>query len=276
MPDARLFLKEDRTDETSCLTHRSEGWRCLRTSRAVMKFDSDKRRIGMIMPSINIRLEPEYYRCPELSDFNFYTTRIKLGKVTEEGLIHMERDVAYAAEMIRDVYPEAIIFGCTSGSLVKGAEGEKELCSTISRICGCPVITASRAVLDALDALGVKNITLVTPYLESINQKEKEFLENEGYTVCGMKGLGITDPEEMRTQPVEVIDQMIATADTDEADMIFISCTNVEGFHICQMLEQKYQKPVISSNLCCLWDTLRILEAPVRINDLGILMREHL
>jgi maleate isomerase len=244
--------------------------------RTAMKYDSDRRRIGMIMPSINIRLEPEYYRCPELSAFNFYTTRIKLGKVTEEGLLNMEQDVAYAAEMIRDVYPEAIIFGCTSGSLVRGAEGEKELCNTISGICGCPVITASRAVLDALDALGAKTITLVTPYLDTINQKEKEFLENEGYTVCGMKGLGITDPEEMRTQPVEVIDQMIAEADSDEADVIFISCTNVEGFHICQILEQKYHKPVISSNLCCLWDTLRILEAPVKIDDLGILMREHL
>lgn len=241
-----------------------------------MRFDSDKRRIGMIMPSINIRLEPEYYRTPELSGFNFYTSRIKLGQVTEEGLIGMEKDVAYAAEMIRDVFAEAVIFGCTSGSLVQGMEGEKKLSDTIGSICGCPVITATRAVLDALDALNARKITLVTPYLDSINEKEKEFLEDLGYTVCGMRGLGIADPEEMRTQPVEVIDQMISEADTDEADVIFISCTNVEGFHICDMLEKKYNKPVISSNLCCLWDTLRILKAPVRIDYLGTLMREHL
>ncbi|MBQ3291130.1 MAG: hypothetical protein IJH43_01985 [Mogibacterium sp.] len=241
-----------------------------------MKHDSDKRRIGMIMPSINIRLEPEYYRTPELSDFNFYTSRIKLGQVTEEGLLGMEKDVAHAAEMLRDVFPEAIIFGCTSGSLVKGMDGEKELCNTISGICGCPVITASRAVLDALEELDARKITLVTPYLESINEKEIEFLEEQGYFVCGARGLGITDPEEMRTQPVEVIDRMIAEADTEEADVIFISCTNVEGFHICDTLEQKYHKPVISSNLCCLWDTLRILESHVRIDYLGTLMKDHL
>ena len=47
-----------------------------------MHHDVDKRRIGLILPSVNIRMEPELNRCPQLNGFNFYATRVLLDDTT--------------------------------------------------------------------------------------------------------------------------------------------------------------------------------------------------
>ena len=49
-----------------------------------MHHDVDKRRIGLILPSVNIRMEPELNRCPQLNGFNFYATRVLLDDTTED------------------------------------------------------------------------------------------------------------------------------------------------------------------------------------------------
>ncbi len=236
--------------------------------------DVGKRRIGLIIPSINVRMEPELYRLGELHDFNIYTTRIKLNSVTEENLKAMEQDVRHAAEMLCDVNPEIIIFGCTSGSFISHGSGSRDIGKEIESICKCPVVTASDALIAALQALETKKLTLVTAYTDDINEKEKAYIESFGIEVVSMTGLGITIPEQLWSQSVETIENLVLAADTPEADTVFISCTNLEGFHICGNLEKLLNKPVFSSNLACLWRALSLIEHDVVINDRGILFQK--
>lgn len=68
-----------------------------------MHHDVDKRRIGLILPSVNIRMEPELNRCPQLNGFNFYATRVLLDDTTEDTLRAMEQDLKHAADMLATV-----------------------------------------------------------------------------------------------------------------------------------------------------------------------------
>ena len=88
-----------------------------------MRHDIDKRRIGLILPSVNIRMEPELNNCPQLSEFNFYATRVMLDDTTEDTLRAMERDLQHAAKMLATVFPEVVVYGCTSGSFIGGKDG---------------------------------------------------------------------------------------------------------------------------------------------------------
>ena len=88
--------------------------------------------------------------------------------------------------------------------------------------------------------------------------------------------LGRVPAEELRTQTAERIEELVLSTDVPESDAVFISCTNVEGFQICDGLERKLGKPVLTSNVACLWSMLRAIENDVVINDHGILLREHL
>ena len=241
-----------------------------------MHNDVDKRRIGLILPSVNIRMEPELNRCRQLMAFNFYATRVMLDNTTEETLKGMERDLLRASEMIATVLPEAVVHGCTSGSFIQGENGNSSIIETIKSKCGCPVVTASQAMIDSMKMISAKKITLVTPYTDDINEKEKQFFENNGIEVAAMKGLQIVPAEILRTQSVETIENLVVSADSQSSDAVFISCTNVEGFHICDGLEKRLKKPVVTSNVACLWALLKSIPNDVRINDHGILLREYL
>jgi maleate cis-trans isomerase len=236
----------------------------------------DKRRIGLILPSVNIRMEPEFYRCAALKDFNFYSTRVLLDDTTEETLKAMERDLDHAAKMLATVFPEVVVYACTSGSFISGVKGNSHIIETIKEHCHCPVVTASQAMINSMKELGVRTITLVTPYTDDINEKEKEFFENNGIRVTSMNGLQIVEAETLRTQSVESITDLVMRTDVPESEAIFISCTNVEGLYIAEDLEQKLGKPVVSSNIACLWALLKILGCTDAIQGHGVLLREHL
>jgi maleate cis-trans isomerase len=240
-----------------------------------MHNDVDKRRIGLILPSVNIRMEPELNRCKELGGFNFYATRVMLDDTTEETLKAMEKDLIHAADMIATVFPEAVVYGCTSGSFIQGESGNSNIIDTIAKRCKCPVVTASQAMIDSIKAVGAKNITLVTPYTDDINEKERKFFESNGIRVNAMKGLQIVPAEEIRTQSVESIENLVISTDRSDSDAVFISCTNVEGFHICDGLEKRLNKPVVTSNVACLWSLLRSIPNNVKIENRGLLLREY-
>ena len=174
-----------------------------------MHNDVDKRRIGLILPSVNIRMEPELNRCRQLMAFNFYATRVMLDNTTEETLKGMERDLLRASEMIATVLPEAVVYGCTSGSFIQGENGNSSIIETIKSKCGCPVVTASQAMIDSMKMISAKKITLVTPYTDDIKEKEKQFFENNGIEVAAMKGLQIVPAEILRTQSVETIENLV-------------------------------------------------------------------
>ena len=241
-----------------------------------MNNDVAKRRIGLILPSVNIRMEPELNRCKELLEFNFYSTRVMLDNTTEETLKAMESDLQRAAQMIATVFPEAVIYGCTSGSFIQGNDGNSNIINIIEKHCNCPVITASWAMINSIKALGAKKITLVTPYTDDINEAEKVFFESNGISVVAMRGLQIIPAETLRTQSVETIEDLVLKTDTDDSEAVFISCTNVEGFHISENLEKKIKKPVVSSNIACLWALLKAIPNEVKITDRGTLLRDYL
>ena len=166
-----------------------------------IRIDDVKGRIGLILPSSNTVMEPEFYRSipPGIA---VYTTRVPLPGPVESELIRMEKKSEEAAGLIRDCSPDLIIYGCTSGSFVKGKEFDRQIAKKIQRVSGIHAITASQAVSECLNKRNVKNITLVTPYTRQINKKEMDYLEKSGFRVVSSTGLGITKGLEIGKVPL--------------------------------------------------------------------------
>ena len=81
-------------------------------------------RIGLLVPSSNTTMEPDFYAMAP-GGVTVHTTRMRLSKVTPEALIQMAEDTERAAGLLADAGVEIIVYGCTTGSLVGGAEWEK-------------------------------------------------------------------------------------------------------------------------------------------------------
>lgn len=219
------------------------GWRC---------------RIGLIIPSSNTTMEMEFARyVPE--GVSVHTTRLPLEKVTEAELTRMAERVEEAAGLLADAGVDIIAYGCTTGSLIKGRGYDIELERRISKATGIPTVATAHAVLDALRAKGLKRIVVATPYTEEINEKEREFLSNNGFEVCAIRGLGLVKNLEIGMQEPHVAYRLgrELIKEHPEADGLFISCTNFRTFEIIHPLSGDVGKPVITSNQATLWRVLQ-------------------
>ncbi len=230
-------------------------------------------RIGLIVPSSNTTMEMEL--CSALPEgVSLHTARMPLRNVNEDELIKMSALAVESAKLLRDADVDIILYGCTSGSFVGGKDFEKELEAKIEGEVNIPVVTTSTAVIEALKILDVRDVLVITPYTDEINQREREFLEANDFEVLDIRGLGIEENTKIgRLEPYEAYRLAKATF-MDEADAVFISCTNFRTFEIIEILEDDLGIPVVTSNQASLWLILRELDVMEKIPGLGRLFRE--
>ncbi len=232
-------------------------------------------RVGLIVPSSNTTMEDEFRRLLP-SKISLHTARMRLSNVTIEELFKMERDAVSASLMLADADVNIIVYGCTTGSLVGGKGYDEKIASEIRQATNKDVVVTATAVIDALKELHATKISLATPYTDIVTKKEVEFLEDNGFKVVSTKNLGLISNLEIGRQTPEVVYQLARQANSDQAEAIFISCTNLRTIEVINQLENELKKPVISSNTATLWATLRKLGIKSKRTGYGILLKEHL
>lgn len=231
--------------------------------------DGWRGRIGLITPSPGSSTEAEFNRYrPE--GVAVLTTRIPLLGISVEALNKMYTYVEEAALLLADTAEvDVIVFGCTAGSLVRGAGWDREIVQRLVKLTGRKATTTSTGVLEALTALGVGRVAVATPYSAEVNEAEKAFLDNQGFRVTRIIGPLLSDPKRVPQIPPEDMYRLAKEADTPDADAMFISCTGLHVLGIIDMLERDLGKPVIASNQVSLWSALKQLGVKEKIQGLG-------
>lgn len=225
-------------------------------------------QIGVIAPGVCSNIERDFGRfVPE--GVGVATNRIEFsGRPTVQGLMDMVDQLEETAHIYRMFPNDCVVFGCTSGSLIGGADFDKKCCDTIERACGCPGLTTSTTILSAFEALGVNRTAVVTPYPDETNRLEKEFLEANGVAVTSITGM--TYPEsDIGCIKKELVYGYVKKMDLSSSDSIFISCTGLNVLDIIEIMETDFGLPVITSNQATLWGSLRLSRVGTKIPYLG-------
>jgi arylmalonate decarboxylase len=233
-------------------------------------------RIGVIVPGVNVNLEPEFYRVVP-KGVSVHTSRmLLLGKATEESYLKMELDTERAAQELATAEVDVVTWACTSGGVLLQPRKIEE---KIRQIAGCPAISTLTSAIAALKALGAKRIALGTPYVSFINESEIKSLVDAGFKVVSMYGLELGENQEERRGiariPPQSLHRFARHIDRPDADAIFISCTNVAGIEEIAQIEAECGKPVITSNLVTIWHALRTVGINDKIQGFGRLLIEH-
>ncbi len=231
-------------------------------------------KLGIIVPSSNTTMEIEFNRMKP-RNASIHTARMRLRKVTAESLAEMEKEAINEAIKLADAKVDIIAYGCTTGSLIKGAKHASEIEEKIKEKTGIPAVATANSILRALKVLNAKKIVIATPYIEELNVLEKRFLEENGFEVIRIIGLGIKDNVKIGSLKPEVAYNLALKAYYPNVDAIFISCTNFRTIEIVEKLENKIGKPVISSNTATLWNMLRFVGYNEPINGYGKLLRKY-
>lgn len=232
-------------------------------------------RIGLIVPSSNTTMEPEFWKMAP-KGVSIHTARMNLTDVTEEALIKMEAYAKDAAERLADAGVDIIMYGCTTGSLVKGKGYDRQISQELEKHSGIRAVTTSTAVVEALREIGISKVAVAAPYIDEVNAKEKQFLEDNGIEVIRIKGLGLVKNIEIGRQEPWAAYKLAKSVYTSNTDGIFISCTNFRSIEIIDILETDLGVPVITSNQASMWLTLKTLGIKEKYKEYGALMKEHL
>ncbi len=231
------------------------------------------KRVGLIIPSVNATIEPDYaWAAP--AGLSFHATRVMLRETTPEGLRAMNAEVEGAARLIASVAPDVVAFACTSGTFLDGEAALARQVESIRIAAGCPVVATSRCIVEAMKHLGVRRVALATPYLDVVNEAERTFLSSHQIEVVSMRGLGLSGGAIREVSPEDVMTLVRAT-DVAEAEAIFVSCTDFRAFEVIERLESECRKPVLTSNQVTLWGILRALDKPAAMPGFGRLLADR-
>lgn len=219
----------------------------------------DRIKIGVVTPH-DMALDHELWRwMPEKASLHIARTAFDAAPVTLEMVTALgdAAEVRDAAARIRTITPAALAFACTSGSFVRGSAGELEVRDALADAGGAPAVSTSGALALALERLGVGTVAIATPYDEAITARLVDYLAERGVRVTAAASLGLDS--DMWTVPYRRTAELVRSVDSDEAQAIVLSCTNLPTYDLLAPLEAQLGKPVISANQATMWAALGLV-----------------
>jgi maleate cis-trans isomerase len=228
----------------------------------------------MIIPSVNSMTEPQFNRFapPGLA---VHVARARVAGRWKRPLAEMAEEIASSARLLSDVAPDLIVFHCTDTSMTQGPDGEERILDIVREASGIAAVATSRLVLEALQAVALRKLVLLSPYKS--NAAVIGYLQASGLIVIHDVALALEPLEFAEVSPAQWM-ELARRHDRPEADGIFLSCTNTTQIEAIADIERALGKPVVNSNQAVLWGCLRRLKARLgavaAIPELGLLMHQ--
>lgn len=215
--------------------------------------------IGVVVP-YDFALDRELWRWLP-NDVSLHFTRLPYAPMpaTLEMAVHIS-DPKTAARGVADIStvgPLVTAYACTSGSFVGGPLAEQALVDAMLS-AGAPLaLTTSGALLSALRYLDFTRVATVTPYTADLTVGLTAYLGESGIEVTAASGLGLTS--DIWTVPHDVTARLVWETDTEDAQAVFISCTNMPTYDVIAELEAELGKPVLTANQVTMWHALSLI-----------------
>lgn len=220
-------------------------------------------RVGLIVPSSNTVAEVDFYRhLPD--EATLHTARMFLEEATPQAESEMLDDhLPITLADLATTRPDVVVFACTSAGALRGNAAEAKLIARIGERTGAPTISVAAAVRNAIAARGGRRVGVITPYVESLNEKIRLSLEDDGLEVVGIRGMGIAENLRIGAVAPERIAQFAwDTFGEADIDLLFASCTNFRAVEARGQIELALGVPVVTSNHAALEAALEQIGVP--------------
>ncbi len=231
------------------------------------------KRIGLVALATDHTTEVDFARMLQGQDVGVYVNRITFDNpTTHDSLMRTgPRLAAAAADILPDETLDVLVYGCTAASVVLGNDRVAEHMGRAKP--GVPCVTPSSAAFDAFDALGVRKVSVLTPYTQDVTDSLAAYFSQRSATVVNAACFGLTDDREMARISKESIVEGGVAACAKDADALFISCTAVRATGSVEELEDRLNKPVVTSNQAMVWRCMRHLEITSDVPHGGLLFK---
>lgn len=191
----------------------------------------------------------------------FVTSHLDLKTMTPDGYDAVIPDIPAAAKKVQAQGAQAITLMGTSLSFYKGSAFNNTLRDTIKKATGLPANTMSDGVIQGLKTMKTKRIAVATAYNDTVNDRLKIFLKENGFEVLAIKGLGIEGVAGVNDvkQP-ELLKFCVSVFKmAPKADGMLVSCGGLRTLEILAPLEKETNVPAVSSTPHALWAGVKMV-----------------
>lgn len=233
-----------------------------------LAFDSEPvpKRIGLVVLATDHTTEPDFARMVAGPDVGIHVARIAYANpTTPDNLRAMQPDLARgAALLLPDERLDAICYSCTSASVVIGDEAVAAAIREGKP--GVPVVTPTRAAVEALRAHGARRIAILTPYTIETSAPVAPYFEGRGFAVESVSCLGLEDDRQMARLDAPTLIAAARAALAPAAQALFVSCTALRSAALAAKMEAALGLPVVTSNLATAWACARLAGETPRVD----------
>lgn len=241
-------------------------------------------RIGQIVPSSNTTMETEIpamlrAREPHFPErFTFHSSRMRMQKVTQEELTAMDAASDRCALELSDGRMDVLGYACLVAIMSQGLgyhrASEKRL-HEVTRANGkpAPVVSSAGALVEGLQALGAKKISVLTPYMKPLTQMVVDYIEHEGFQVMDSLSLEIADNLEVGAQDPLAPSRLVSRLDTKGVDVVVLSaCVQMPSLQAVAQVEAMTGKPVVTAAIATTYAMLKALDLETYVPGGGALL----
>jgi maleate cis-trans isomerase len=212
-------------------------------------------RVGLIVPSVNRMSEPQFNHFAPVG-LAIHVARARITGQWRKPAAEMKDEIARSAAALADSGPDLIVYHCTDSSMREGRAGERTLTDIVKEATGIETVATSALVIEAMRALGIKSVVLLSPYLS--NDVIVRYLQENGITVRHEVALKLNGHEFASVTSQRWL-ELAREHDRADADGIFLSCTNTTQIEAVEDIELALGKPVVNSNQAVLWGCVKRL-----------------
>ena len=241
-------------------------------------------RVGLIVPSSNTTMEteiPAMLRAREAvlpERFTFHSSRMRMKEVTKEQLEAMDRDSDRCAIELSDARMDVMGYACLVAIMSMGLGYHRTSQRRLQQVANdnggaAPVTTSAGALVEGLQAMGARRVSLIAPYMKPLTRLVIQYLENEGIEVIDSVSLEIHHNLAVRPPAPPQPAEQKKPQNGKGADAIVASaCVQMPSLASVPLIEDASGLPVVSSAVCTTWSLLKHLGLERRVPHAGSLL----
>ena len=228
-------------------------------------------RVGLIVLATDVMIEKDFLKVFSGISADLFVNRItNFNPVTADNLKKMTNNITSVTEnILPGEKVDCVVYGCTSGTIVSGYDNIKK---KINKAKPDALVTApSTAALNALKKKNINKISIVTPYIKSVNDDVVNFFKNNNFEITSNTYFDIESDVDIGKVDQDQLFEILSKIDHKNAEALFVSCTSLPVLNIIEKLENELNMIVLSSNQALIWETLEKINRNNSIKGYGSL-----
>jgi maleate isomerase len=190
----------------------------------------------------------------------------------------MDRDSDRCADELSDARVDVMGYACLVAIMSMGLgyhrQSEQRLhARTVQNGGAAPVVSSAGALINGLQAMGAKKVSVICPYMKPLTKLVVDYIESEDIQVHDYCALEIPDNLEVGARdPLALLDIYRRVSLQGVDALVLSACVQMPSLAAVPLVEAEAGLPVVSAAVCTTWSMLKQLGLPAQVPEAGTLL----